>query len=324
MKFNKAVRMNTHILLGIAGASGTGKTYSALRVARGLAGEGRIAFVDTEGGRALHYADQFDFDHLDLTEPFTPARYTQAISLAAKEGYKVLVIDSTSHEHSGEGGILDMQEAELERMAGKNWTKREQCKMAAWVEPKKEHKRFMNKLLHLKMHIIFCYRAEEKLLITKDENNKTIYVPIGWQPICHKGMDYEMTAMIMLKPEEPGIPNFIKLQEQHKGLIKPNRKLDEETGRLLAGWSVGSGSETDKTDKADKVESAQSTETDKNGTTGSPDFDRVLNVIAKAKTQKDIEKIKKRWSEVYFEFTEDQQKTYQNIINKKEKDLSND
>ena len=85
--FTPAVRRNTHILLALAGASGSGKTFSALELATGLAGEtGRIAVIDTEAGRALHYADRFKFDHCELTPPFEPARYREAIEAAEAAG----------------------------------------------------------------------------------------------------------------------------------------------------------------------------------------------------------------------------------------------
>ena len=66
------------------GAKGSGKTYSALRVATGLAKEcgSRIAFLDTENGRARYYADEFDFDYMQLEDPFTPEKYMEAIDAA--------------------------------------------------------------------------------------------------------------------------------------------------------------------------------------------------------------------------------------------------
>ncbi len=130
--FRPAVRENASVLVGFAGASGSGKTLSALRFATGLAGpNGRIAFIDTERGRALHYAPPpgvtadpskgtFAFDHLELNPPFTPAAYLGAIKAADESGlYKVIVVDSFSHEWEGEGGVLDMQEAEFIRMGSR-------------------------------------------------------------------------------------------------------------------------------------------------------------------------------------------------------------
>src|SRR5689334_8290331 len=100
--FRPAVREGVGLLIGLAGSSGSGKTYTALRLASGMAGDKPFAVIDTEAGRAKHYADQFTFHHGDLTPPFSPARYSEAIKAADEAGYPVIVVDSCSHEHAGE------------------------------------------------------------------------------------------------------------------------------------------------------------------------------------------------------------------------------
>ena len=74
-EFKPAKRQNEVLLIGLAGGTGSGKTYSAMRMASGIAGamSKRFAVIDTEAGRARHYADQFKFDHGDLRPPFTIA-----------------------------------------------------------------------------------------------------------------------------------------------------------------------------------------------------------------------------------------------------------
>ncbi len=105
--FRPAVRENVSLLIALAGASGSGKTYSALRLAKGLAPTGKIAFIDTEARRGLHYADQFEFMHADMRPPFRPENFLAGIRAAEKAGAEVVIIDSFSHEYDGEGGITD-------------------------------------------------------------------------------------------------------------------------------------------------------------------------------------------------------------------------
>ena len=52
----------------MGGPSGSGKTYSALRMAAGLARScgSRVAAIDTEAGRLNYYAEEFDFDGIQL------------------------------------------------------------------------------------------------------------------------------------------------------------------------------------------------------------------------------------------------------------------
>jgi hypothetical protein len=70
--FRPAVREGVPLLLGLAGGTGSGKTWSAMVLAKGLAGDKPFAVVDTENGRAKHYADDFRFDVTDLHAPCVP------------------------------------------------------------------------------------------------------------------------------------------------------------------------------------------------------------------------------------------------------------
>lgn len=248
--FRPAVRENVGLIIGVIGASGSGKTYSALRLAKGIAGGKRFAVIDTENGRAKHYADQFAFDHGDLRAPFRPDAYAEAIAAADAAGYPVIVVDSTSHEHAGDGGILDWQEEELTRMAGDDWKKREACKMAAWIKPKRSHKAMVSKLLQVRAHLILCFRAEEKVEMVKGDDGKMKIVPkkspvglSGWIPICEKTLPYELTASFLLTPDRPGVPQPIKLQEQHRKLIDLAKPLDEPVGEKIAAWARGGAGE---------------------------------------------------------------------------------
>lgn len=238
--FKPAVREAVPLLLGVIGQTGSGKTFSAMRIASGIVGKGnRFALIDTESKRALHYADKFDFDHCELTPPFRPENYADAIRAADKAGYKAIVVDSMSHEWAGEGGILDWQEEELARMAGDDWKKREACKMAAWIKPKMAHKQMVQRLLQVRSHLILCFRAEDKVKMEKDDRGKIQIVPAGIQPICSKEMPYELMASFLLTSDKPGYPQPLKLQEQHKPMFPLDKPLSEESGHLISEWAKG-------------------------------------------------------------------------------------
>jgi len=238
-EFRPAVRENVGLLVALAGPSGGGKTFSAMRLASGIAGGKPFAVLDTEARRALHYADQFKFDHAELGPPFRPDRYSEAVKAADAAHYPVIVIDSASHEWAGEGGILDWQEEELQRMAGNDYARREACKMAAWIKPKMAHKQMVQAMLQVRATVIFCLRAEEKIAMVKVEG-KTQIVPKGWQPICEKNFMYEMTCSFLLTPDRPGIGQPIKqLQKQHRAMFPEDQPIGEEAGARLAAWAKG-------------------------------------------------------------------------------------
>lgn len=230
--FRPAVRENVSLLIALAGASGSGKTYSALRLAKGLAPTGKIAFIDTEARRGLHYADQFDFMHADMRPPFRPENFIAGIRAAEKAGAEVVIIDSFSHEYDGEGGIMDWAD-ELAEKGVKS--------PGNWKDPKLAHKKMMNALLQCRASLIFCLRADEKIEITK-ENGRTQVRPLGWMPICEKRFMFEMTASFTLTPDKPGMPQFNlphKLQRQHRGMFQEGVPISEESGRALAEWARG-------------------------------------------------------------------------------------
>lgn len=245
-EFRPAKRENAGLLIGLIGSSGSGKTYTAMRLAKGIAGDKPFCVIDTEARRALHYADQFAFDHGELKPPFRPSAYAEAIKAADQAGYPVIVIDSCSHEHAGEGGILDWHDEILDKRAGQDWGKREAMNMVAWVEPKSDHKKMVQRLLQIRAHLILCFRAEEKIEMVKGPDGKMVVKPKqsatgihGWIPICEKNLPYELTVSLLLMADKPGVPVPIKLQEQHRALFPLDKPITEESGARLAAWAKG-------------------------------------------------------------------------------------
>lgn len=244
--FQKAVRENVGLWINLIGGTGSGKTFSAMKLASGICGDKPFALIDTENRRGLHYADTFKFDHADLQPPFSPAAYTEAILAADAAGYPVIVVDSGTHVWAGQGGVLEMHEAEVDRMAGDgDWKRREAVKMAAWIKPKTEHKKMVQALLRVKAHIILCLRAEEKVEMVK-VNGKTEIRPKqsltgsgGWLPVCDKNLPFEATVSFLLTADKPGMPHPIKLQEQHKAIFPLDKPISAESGKLLAQWAAG-------------------------------------------------------------------------------------
>lgn len=230
--YTKAYRENVNILIGLAGASGSGKTYSAMLLAQAL-GQGRpFRFGDTEGDRGLHYADQFDFEHVPIKPPFHPKQFLDFIRETVARGFRCAVIDSTSHEWAGEGGILDMAAADPAKSPSN------------WIKPKAEHKKFVNGFLAAGINIIFCLRAHEKIRMEKDPNNprRQVVIPMGWQPVAEKEFMYEMTISMTMDPKQPGIVNpelVHKCADQFKPLFMPGNYISAESGSGLAAWARG-------------------------------------------------------------------------------------
>lgn len=255
-----AKRASVPLLVGLFGPSGSGKTYSALRLASGMQSVtgGKIVYIDTEARRALHYADRFAFEHMQFDAPFGSLDYLDAIQQAAKiaEG-GIVIVDSMSHEHESVGGMLDMHEQELDRLAGSDWQKRERVKMLAWQKPKASRRKLISGILQLNCNFIFCFRAKETAKPIKNpDTGRQEVVPLGFMPIAGDEFVFEMTACALLLPASGGVPSWrsdnvgerqmIKLPEQFRGLFSgaSGKPLDEDAGKALAQWARGAETQT--------------------------------------------------------------------------------
>lgn len=233
LDIREAKRGGSKAIIGIAGVSGSGKTYTALLLARGMVDKAdEIGFLDTENRRGSLYADILDSPFLigDLYPPFSPKRYAEAIKEFQDAGVKVLVIDSISHEWEGEGGCDDIANASL--ASGK--------KMANWIGAKREHKAFMNTLLQCNMNVICCIRAREKT----DFKDPKMPVSLGIQPVCEKNFMFEMTAS-MLMEEEGKKQTFLKMPSFFKKIFgKGDNYLGCAVGKKIIEW-INTGEKED-------------------------------------------------------------------------------
>jgi hypothetical protein len=236
--FRRAIREDLPDIYGLAGPSKSGKTYSALRLAAGLANGGKIAMINTEGNRGNRYADKFDYDVVNLEEPFSMKRYEEATKAAKAISPAVLIIDSVSHAHEGVGGMLDQHETILDRIAGKDYEKRHKMTWSAWIEPKADEARMINAMLQMDCFIILCFRAKEKLKIERGKDP----ISLGWQPIASDRIHYETAFTLILPPGSKGTPdmsaNGSELREPYDTIVT-NKQIDEELGRKLAEWAIG-------------------------------------------------------------------------------------
>ena len=246
-QIHQATRSGVIPLVSCFGPSGSGKTMSALLYMRGIVGpKGRITLVDSESGRGSLFADVIPggYSVLDLDAPFSPDRYFEAFDVAEKSSDGI-VIDSMSHAHNGEGGILDMQEEELNRMAGDNYGKREACKLGSWIKPKMAMKRFIGRVLRAKVPLICCLRGEPKTHMVKNDQGKNTVVTDQFStPIFDSKFIYELLLNLETysKNGQGGyvIPRKITHPSLAGLLPKENEQVGIAHGTALAKWCAGS------------------------------------------------------------------------------------
>ena len=232
MEIKKAIRHKVNLIISIAGVSGSGKTYSALLLAAGLAGPGgKIGFLDTENGRGSMYADDpgvmaaipQGYGALELEAPFSPARYIEAIDTFERAGYQVLVIDSASHSWEGIGGCTDIAEADRGR----------------WNRAKLQNKRLVMRLLNSNMSIVVCLRAREKskIIDKKDSpDGKEHIIPLGILPVSEKNFPYEMMLSFLVE-EGTHLAKPIKLPAQFAKLFSQPKLITKDDGDKIRLWN---------------------------------------------------------------------------------------
>ena len=97
MQLRPSMRRAAKMRLALAGASGSGKTYSSLLIAYGMTSDwSRVAVIDSENGSADLYAHLGSYQVLTLPD-YSPETYIEAISICEQAGAEVIVIDSISH-----------------------------------------------------------------------------------------------------------------------------------------------------------------------------------------------------------------------------------
>lgn len=185
LQFKKAERKQAKLRLGLTGPSGSGKTYSALLLAFEL-GQ-RVAVIDTENSSAALYSHLGEFDTLELEAPYSPERFIEAIETAEKAGYEVLIIDSITHEWSGPGGCLEINERIAQtKYKGNTWS--------AWNETTPRHRKLLDKIVASPLHIIVTLRSKTETV--QGEGKKVI--KLGMKSEQRDGFEYELTIVMDL------------------------------------------------------------------------------------------------------------------------------
>jgi AAA domain len=228
-----AERAGAHLLIQLYGPPRSGKTYTALRIARGMVGpKGRIGVLDTESGRARLYSDKVPGGFVvgELTPPYTPRRYLKAIEEFLAYGVDILVVDSFSHCWEGPGGVLEM--ADQAEESGKKG-------LLKWLEPKRDYKKLVSFLLSTRMHMILCSRAKQPIIEAVVEARKTLLTQ-PWEPIQYKRLKYEMTIVVPMTLDGgyETDPSRLKAPNDLAHLFQ-GELLDEGTGAAIAEWVTG-------------------------------------------------------------------------------------
>lgn len=235
MQLRKAERRKAKLRIGMSGPAGSGKTFSALLLASGMAPWNKIALIDTESGSGELYANSKgigQYQYLRLNPGYTPERYIEAIKACEDADMEVIIIDSATHEWDGSGGCLEIVDQLTNASRSKN-------SYIAWGKVTPRHKKFIDAIIQSPCHIITTTRRKQDYDMGKDEKGKTIVTKVGLKEIQREGFEYELTVAFDIDITHHAVSSKDRTS-LFDGL--PEFKIGKDTGEALKSWS-NSGTE---------------------------------------------------------------------------------
>ena len=242
-----AVRDDVFTKWALFGPSGSGKTFSALVVATGMAKafekkKGRkpkILLADTEKGRGKYYSDEFEYSYVRFDAPYNPEAFIELINYAVDQGYDILIIDSASHEWSGEGGCL-----ELQQRAGGTYQ--------AWAKVTPRHNAFIESIAYSPIHIIATMRGKDQYEVEKDDRGKTNVKKLGVGATQRDGFEYDFTVSFMLDQKTHTVS--VEKDTTHVFDNRGSFILTESDGEKVMNWATSGSGKTPEVRRIEPVD----------------------------------------------------------------------
>ena len=223
MEIKKASKQEAKLRIGLSGASGFGKTYSALLLAYGMTGDwSKICIIDTENNSASLYSNLGNYNVIDLQAPYNPEKFIDALKLAENSGMTTLVLDSITSEWQGSGGCLEIHE-----QLGGRWQD--------WAKVTPRHQAFIDAILQSKCHVITCVRRKIEYSLDTDSNGRMKVTKLGTKEQTREGFEYELTVNFEIINEN----HLCKASKDRTGLFmnKPEFVINSSTGVKLISWA---------------------------------------------------------------------------------------
>jgi len=234
MQLQKASRKKASIKMGLQGPSGSGKTYSSLLIANGLCNDWtKIAVIDSENHSSELYSHFGAYNVLQITPPYTPEKYIEAIQVCEKADMEVIIIDSITHEWEY---IIEFHAS----LGGNSFTN--------WHKIGLRHKEFINAMLKSKANIIATTRTKQDYILN-EKNGRMVPEKVGLKSIQRDGLEYEFTLVFDLN-----MKNSATASKDRTGLFfsKPEQRLTIDVGKSIYNW-CNSGSEITPNDISDTI-----------------------------------------------------------------------
>ena len=247
----KAERKQAPVRINLTGLSGSGKTMNALFIAFGLTDPAlppderwsKILLIDSENGSGELYVNTIidlqnakgiteafhigEYAYLRIDPPFTPELYIEAMAAAEQFGAEIVIVDSASHEWSGQGGCLEIVD-QIKRTAKNKWTD-------PWGQVTPRHTKFIEKVLRCKSHVIITTRRKGDYVEQERDGRKKIE-KVGTKEIQREGFEYEFTTVLDFDRET----HFAIAEKDRTGLFSTSApfRVTPDTGVKIRDWNL--------------------------------------------------------------------------------------
>lgn len=280
----EAVRSAAKLKIALEGPPGSGKTFSALLMAKELGK--KIGLLDSENGRALKSVGQPgvpSFMHEPLPDP-SLQEYLEKTEAAAADGIDVLIYDSWSHSWMAALEAVDA-------MGGNKFSN-------GWKAISPLVKKLVRKMLAYPGHCIATMRVDTDWAMEKDDKSgKVIPQKVGLKTVAGKGADYEFDWVLRFI----GGNKLMVMKTTNEALLPKESIVDRadlpKIARRLVDWLNEGAEETPEAalgrriDAADAAELKQMVPELKTFTDAHPEKKEALGERYKARRQKLAEQV---------------------------------
>lgn len=196
----KAEKPQIKIKCLLCGISGSGKTYSALLMAKEwVKGDmSKVILLNNEGERGLLHATPdspfYGYHYFDVQPPYSPEKYTQLIKEIQKTGaYECIIIDSITEEWNYL--LEEKTRAETDKASKEN-------SFTVWGRLKPLHDTMLNVIISANIHIICTCKLKTKYAVEQVTNaqgfSKSVPKQIGEAPIQSDTIKYPFFSCLSL------------------------------------------------------------------------------------------------------------------------------
>jgi hypothetical protein len=223
----KAERKRSFVKLGLTSPSGCGKTFSALKIARGLATSwDKVCIIDSEGSGDKYAGNPELGPYLvinlfEATGPdrFSPRRWIDAMEIAHAAGMEVVICDSATHEWQWCLAKKESIQPDVKKKSIYDWRT---------VSP--EHDAFTACITQCPMHVIVCTRRKAEYVINESRKVEKV----GMKSQMREGFEYELDLVIGLDTD-----HYATIEKDRSGIFASRVPFipTENTGRQLLGWA---------------------------------------------------------------------------------------